>query len=74
MSEMKSNDYIDKVAIRILRCNKIEVALLLANEIVRDAQRGAIKEVRAEGYKMYDHEAANLIPRLINAIKKSVPF
>lgn len=74
MGEMKLNDYIDKAAIKILRCNKIEDALILANEIVNATKQGTIKEIRAEGYKLCDYKAANRIPILINAIKKSVPF
>ena len=64
-------DYMDKAAIRILECNKVEDALELANEIVSDAKCGAERNIRveAQGSNLYRE-----IPNLVAVIGRSIPL
>ncbi len=71
MGETKLNEYIDMMAIKILRCNKVEDAMNLAEEIVNDTKCGAIMAIRAETVSTAFYKE---ISAILDAMSKSIPF
>jgi len=71
MGETKFNEYIDKMAVKIVRCNKVEDAMTLAEEIVNDTKSGARRAIRFKAADSYLFEES---PGLVIAVMKSIPF
>jgi len=76
VGEIEFKDYIDKMAVKILRCNKVEDAMNLAEEIVNDTKRGATKAIRAEtvATRRLPLEFYKDVSAILDAMIKSIPF
>jgi len=76
VGETTLNEYIDETAIKILRCNKVEDAMNLAEEIVNDTKRGATKAIRAEtvATRRLPLEFYKDVSAILDAMIKSIPF
>ena len=73
MGETMLFEYIDMMAIKILRCNKVEDAMKLAEKIVNDTTHGIIRAVRVKAVQMCVIEDIP-VRSLIDAIDEATPY
>ncbi len=72
MGETTLNEYIDRLAIKILRCDKVEDAMNLAEEIVNDTKQGVTRAIRSAAAQTLITYGE--IAKLLDSIEKMVPF